>query len=196
VAGELARHGLATVIVTRDLGRVASAVATTLTGAAGVGSFELGGQTARETALAARETFGRMEAGLLVVYLPDCDRAGHRHGWMSVPYLRAAAELDAAVSLFAAGLGDGTLIVVADHGGGGVTPRAHEEPHPTNDWIPLVIAGRGVRRQRVLGEPVSLLDLPPTILWRLGAGVPACYEGRILREAFLHRSLAPGSAAA
>jgi arylsulfatase A-like enzyme len=77
-----------------------------------------------------------------------------------------------------------------------VTARGHDEPHATNDWIPLVIAGRGVRRQRVLGEPVSLLDLPPTILWRLGVPVPPCYEGQVLRDAFLHPTLAPGGAAA
>jgi hypothetical protein len=196
VARELARDGLPTIVVTQRLRRTAAAVATTLTGAAGIALFESRGRSAREAAIAAREVFERMREGLLVVYLPDCDRAGHREGWMSGGYLRAAAELDAAVALFASGLGDGTLIIVADHGGGGVSPRAHEEPHPLNDWIPMVIAGRGVRRQRVLGEPVSLVDLPATILWRLGVPVPTCYEGRVLREAFLHPSLAPGSAVA
>jgi arylsulfatase A-like enzyme len=196
VARELARHGMPTAVVTRHLGRVATAVAATLTGAAGISRFASHGRTAREAALHAREVFEAMDAGLLIVYLPDCDRAGHRHGWMSAPYLRAAADLDAAVGLFATGLGNGTLIALADHGGGGVTARGHDEPHATNDWIPLVIAGRGVRRQRVLGEPVSLLDLPPTILWRLGVPVPPCYEGQVLRDAFLHPTLAPGGAAA
>jgi arylsulfatase A-like enzyme len=196
VARELARHGLPTAIVTRHLGRVASGVATALTGAAGISRFDARGRTARETALSARDTFERMDRGLLVVYFNECDRAGHRHGWMSPPYLRAAAELDAAVGLFASGLGDGTLMVLSDHGGGGVTPREHHEPHAMNDWIPIVIAGRGARRHRVLGDPVSLLDIPPTILWRLGVPIPECYEGRVLREAFLHPSLAPGGTAA
>lgn len=196
VGRELARHGLATLVVTPPLGRAASAVATALTAAAGIVLLEAGGRGARDTALAAREVFERMRSGLLVAYLPDCDHAGHRHGWMSGPYLRAAVELDAAVALFTSGLGDGTLVVVADHGGGGVQPRGHDEPHPVNDWIPLVVAGRGVRRQRVLGDPVSLLDLPATILWSLGVPIPPCYEGRVLREAFLHPSLAPGGAPA
>jgi hypothetical protein len=196
VAPELTRHDLPTAIVTRHLGRVSSAIAAALTSAAGITRFDNRGRTARDAALYARETFESMTSGLLVLYLPDCDRAGHRHGWMSTPYLRAAADLDAAVGLFASGLGDGTLMVLADHGGGGVTAREHHEPHATNDWIPLVIAGRGVRRQRVLAEPVSLLDLPPTILWRLGVPIPECYEGRPLREAFLHPTLAPGGTAA
>jgi arylsulfatase A-like enzyme len=196
VARELARHGLPTAIVTRHLGRVAATVARSLTGAAGITRFDGRGRTARDTAIHARETFEAMDRGLLVAYFNDCDRAGHRHGWMSAPYLRAAAELDAAVGLFASGLGDGTMIVVSDHGGGGVTAREHHEPHAMNDWIPLVIAGRGARRHRVLGEPVSLLDIPPTILWYLGVPIPECYEGQALRDAFLHPTLAPGGAPA
>jgi arylsulfatase A-like enzyme len=196
VARELARHGLPTAIVTRHLGRVASSVARALTGAAGISRFDRRARSARDTAINARETFERMDRGLLVAYFNDCDRAGHRHGWMSAPYLRAATELDAAVGLFSSGLGTGTMIVVSDHGGGGVRPREHDDAHPMNDWIPVVIAGRGVRRQRVLGEPVSLLDIPPTILWHLGVPIPDCYEGRVLRDAFLHPTLAPGGTAA
>jgi hypothetical protein len=196
VARELSRHGLPTAIVTGRLGRVASTVARSLTAAAGISRFTGEGRTPRDTAIHAREAFEAMDRGLLLVYLDQCDRAGHRWGWMSAPYLRAAAELDAAVALFASGLGDGTMMVLADHGGGGVNPREHSEPHPANDWIPLVIAGRGVRRQRVLGELVSLLDIPPTILWHLGVPVPECYEGRVLRDAFLHPTLVPGGAVA
>ena len=88
------------------------------------------------------------------------------------------------------------MFVVADHGGGGVRPRDHDLPHPTNDAIPLVIAGRGVRRHSVLVQPISLLDVPPTVLWHLGGAVPAEWEGRILRDAFLHTSLSSEEAAA
>jgi arylsulfatase A-like enzyme len=130
------------------------------------------------------------------VYLPDCDRAGHAAGWMSAPYLRAAAEVDAAVSLFVSGLDDATLMVVSDHGGGGADPRDHDVAHPLNDAIPLVIAGRGVRRHRILADPISLLDVPATILWHLGVAVPEVYEGRPIREAFLHASLTTSGAAA
>jgi arylsulfatase A-like enzyme len=132
----------------------------------------------------------------MFVYLPDCDRAGHAAGWMSPAYLRAAAEVDAAVGLFASGLEDATMIVVSDHGGGGADQRDHDAPHPLNDAIPLVIAGRGVRRHRVLGDPISLLDVPATVLWHLGVPVPEVYEGRPIREAFLHASLTASGAAA
>jgi hypothetical protein len=192
---ELARHGLVTSVVTASLGR-GGPVAAALTARTGIGRLTTIGQSAHETVLAAREMFERLPEGLMFVYLPDCDRAGHSHGWMSPPYLAAAAELDAAIGVFASGLGDATLIVVADHGGGGVRPRDHDLPHPLNDRIPLVIAGRGVRHRDVLPGPVSLLDVPATILWRLEVPVPDCYEGRPLREAFLLRSLAAEEAAA
>jgi phosphopentomutase len=171
-------------------------VAAALTGFAGIGRLTTVGGAAHQTVRAAREMFERLPEGMMFVYLPDCDRAGHAHGWMSPPYLQAAAEIDIAIGAFATGLRDATLIVLADHGGGGIRPRDHDLPHPLNDRIPLVIAGRGVRHREVLPGPVSLLDVPATILWHLGIPVPDCYEGRPLREAFLHRSLSAEEAAA
>jgi hypothetical protein len=196
VPRELARHGLVTSVVTGALSRGAAPVAAALTVFAGIGRLTSRGRTAIETAAAAREMFERLPEGLLFAYFPDCDRAGHAYGWMSPQYLRAAAELDAAIGLFAERLGDATLVVVADHGGGGVDSRDHDLPHPTNDWIPLVIVGRGVRKHRILADEVSILDVPATILWRLGVPVPDSYEGRPLREAFLHHALTAEGAAA
>jgi hypothetical protein len=31
---------------------------------------------------------------------------------------------------------------------------------------------------------VSILDVPPTLLWWLGLEIPGEYEGRLLRDAF------------
>jgi predicted AlkP superfamily pyrophosphatase or phosphodiesterase len=193
---ELARHGLVTSVITGALARSAGPVAAALAAFAGIGRLVTRGRTARDTALAGRETFERLPPGLLFMYLPDCDRAGHASGWMSPAYLQAAAEVDAAIGLFTGGLDDATLIVVSDHGGGGVEPRDHDAPHPLNDAIPLVFAGRAVRRHRLLADPISLLDVPATILWRLGVPVPEGYEGRPIRDAFLHASLTASGAAA
>lgn len=193
---ELARHDLSTTVVTARLPGMALTVARALTGFAGIRHFVTSGRTALETALAARVCFERIEAGLLFVYLPHCDRAGHGVGWMSPAYLRSAADIDGALDAFTQGLGDGTVIVLADHGGGGVYPRDHDLPHPVNDHVPLVIAGRAARRRCVLPEPVSLLDIPATVLWHLGVAVPETYEGRVLRDAFLATSLGREVAAA
>ncbi len=193
---ELARHALPTTVVTTRLPGPALAIAQALTAFAGIRHFVAAGRTALETALTARECFERMDAGLLFVYLPDCDRTGHRAGWMSSAYLRSAADVDGALDLFTQGLGDGTVFVLADHGGGGVYPRDHDLPHPANDHIPLVVAGRSTRRRCVLPEPVSILDVPATVLWHLGLAVPETYEGRVLRHAFLATSLGAEVAAA
>ena len=75
-------------------------------------------------------------------------------------------------------------IVTADHGGGGVTANEHDEPHPVNDHIPLILAGPGVTRRHQLTRTISLLDVPATVLWWFGVPVPTCYEGRPLSEAF------------
>src|SRR5207302_2684590 len=124
------------------------------------------------------------EERLLFVYLPDCDRAGHAHGWMSPRYLAAAAEVDAGVGALVSGSNDTVFIITADHGGGGVTRTEHDAPHPVNDHIPLIIAGPGVTRRHQLTRPLSLLDVPATILWWFGLPVPQRYEGRPVVEAF------------
>jgi hypothetical protein len=187
VARELARNGIPVDIVTTDLGRAAQPVAWALAATAGARRLIAAGERARDTAAAAQRLLGEREARLLFLYLPECDRAGHAHGWMSDPYLEAAAEVDAAIGALSAWTDEVTFIVTADHGGGGVRAREHDDPHPVNDHIPLVLAGPGVARRHQLIRPVSLLDLPATILWWFGVDVPSCYEGHPIAEAF-HRA--------
>lgn len=126
--------------------------------------------------------------GLLILHWPDGDNAGHAHGWMSGAYELAARRMDAALGslIEAASLferADTLLIVMADHGGGGAQSRDHDSAHPLDRTIPIIFAGGGLT-PRTLREPVSLLDVPPTILWALGAPVPASYHGRPLIELF------------
>jgi hypothetical protein len=184
VARELGRHGISTDVVTAELPLAALPLAWALTQAAGARRLFPAGRRARDTATAADWLAGEDDAGLVFVYLPDCDEAGHAHGWMSPPYLRAAGELDAALAVLAARAEDALLIVVADHGGGAVIRTEHHHPHPVNERIPLVLAGPGVAREHRLEGPVSLLDVSATVLWWFGVPVPDCYEGRPLLEAF------------
>jgi len=184
VARELAKVGLPADIVAGSLGVGAFPVAWALAAAAGARELITSGRRARDVAAAARERLERFSSGLMFVYLPDCDQAGHAHGWMSDTYLTAAAEVDAAIGMLSPVSDDSVLLVTADHGGGGVQPREHDEPHPVNDHIPLVIAGPRVTRSHALTRPVSLLDVPATILWWFGLEIPVCYEGQPLVEAF------------
>jgi len=185
VAWELARAGVRADIVTTDLGPAALPVAWTLASTAGARRLVAKGSRARETAAAAHRMLSQREDRLVFVYLPDCDRAGHAYGWMSDPYLEAAAEVDVAVGQLSEWTDDSVVIVTADHGGGGVTANEHDEPHPVNDHIPLIVAGPGVTRRHQLTRTISLLDVPATVLWWFGVPVPGCYEGRPLTEAFV-----------
>ena len=184
VSRVLARAGIPTDIVTADLGPAALPVAWALASTAGVRRLVAKGSRGRDTAAAAHRLLSQREDRLLFVYLPDCDRAGHAHGWMSDRYLEAAAEVDAAVGLLSPWTDDTVFIVTADHGGGGVTANEHDEPHPVNDHIPLIVAGPGVTRRHQLTRAISLLDVPATVLWWFGVPVPDGYEGRPLAEAF------------
>ena len=184
VSRVLAGAGIPTDIVTADLGPAALPVAWALASTAGVRRLVAKGSRGRDTAAAAHRLLSQRENRLLFVYLPDCDRAGHAHGWMSDPYLEAAAEVDAAVGLLSRWTDDTVFIVTADHGGGGVTANQHDEPHPVNDHVPLIVAGPGVTRRHQLTRTISLLDVPATVLWWFGVPVPDGYEGRPLAEAF------------
>jgi predicted AlkP superfamily pyrophosphatase or phosphodiesterase len=184
VAWELGRAGIPTDVVTGELSPTSLPVAWSLATTAGVRRLVSKGAQARDTAAAVHRMLAQPEDRLLFVYLPDCDRAGHAYGWMSDPYLEAAAEVDAAIGSLAEWADQAVFIVTADHGGGGVRANEHDDPHPVNDHIPLVVAGPGVTRRHQLTRPISLLDIPATVLWWFGLPVPDRYEGRPLEDAF------------
>ncbi|MGH7537229.1 MAG: alkaline phosphatase family protein [Gemmatimonadales bacterium] len=184
VARELARRDVPTDVVTGKLSVAAWPPVRSLASAAGVRWLLPVGRRARDTAAAGLQVLAEHQDRLLFVYFPDCDRAGHAHGWMSDAYLAAAAEVDAGIGLLSTCVDDTLLIVAADHGGGGVVRTEHDQRHPLNEHVPLVLAGPGVARRHTLTGPVSVLDVSPTILWWFDAPIPASYEGRPLLEAF------------
>jgi Type I phosphodiesterase / nucleotide pyrophosphatase len=194
LARELSRAGISSEVVASELLPAERAVLWALTKAAGLGRYRSAGLRARDVARAGRVAALAPNAGLVFVYLNDCDQAGHMHGWMSPQYRAAAAEVDAAVGVLADLAEHSLLMVMADHGGGGVSTHDHAEPHPLNDHIPLVLAGPDVTRRHQLTRRISLLDVPPTLLWYLGVEVPVVYEGRALTQAFIRAPLPVGAA--
>jgi hypothetical protein len=185
----LHRAGHDVVAVLPEMGVVSRSITATLARAAGVGKLVAGGKTAGSLARATRQVLREVSHGLIVVYIPDADGAGHAHGWFSEPYLAAARTIDHALDALGDVPGSDLIIVMSDHGGGGLNPREHDAPHPANDHITLILAGPHTRRHHEIRRQVSLLDVPPTILWALGADVPVCYQGRPLQDAF--RASAP-----
>ena len=185
--GELARHGYRTTVVAGVAGVAARHIGRALCSCAGVSRMITTDPDAGLVAEAAVAQLTRPADELLFVYLSDCDRAGHEHGWMSEGYLAAVRRVDAAVGMLTGWLEESTLLVVSDHGGGGVHAKDHDIEHPINERIPLIIAGEQVRRRLVIHRDVSLLDVPPTVLAALDLPVPPEYEGRAITEAFQPR---------
>ena len=180
---EFVHARVSTAVGCAEMGAAARSIAWALVTAAGVGRLVVEGEGAGETAAAASGTLA--EPGLTIVYLPDCDRAGHAHGWMSGPYQAAAADVDHAVGYVWARAEDAVMMVLSDHGGGGVYAHDHDLPHPLNDRITLIMAGPTVRRHHAIERDVSILDVPPTVLWYFGLPLPVAYEGRVLGDAFV-----------
>lgn len=181
---ELTRNGVPVVVASGPLATVSRSIAWALAAYAGVSRLVCAEREARTIADLALDEWAALTDGLLFVYLNDCDLAGHAEGWMSPAYLAAVAAVDAAAGRMVEQAGDALVIVLADHGGGGVSPKDHDAPHPTNDAIPLILSGPSVRCAS-LGDDVSLLDVPATLLHWFGVPIPANYEGRVLEEAFI-----------
>ncbi|HEX5178689.1 MAG TPA: alkaline phosphatase family protein [Gemmatimonadaceae bacterium] len=169
-------------------------IARRIAGWLGVGSATFHGTCARDVLACATDALAAQDRGLILMHWPDCDDAGHDHGWMSDPYQRAAYALDASLGQLVERIdlrpsSKTLLIAIADHGGGGQVPTDHDSPHPLDRTIPIVLAGGGVSGGS-LREGAQLLDVPPTVLSALGVAVPTSYEGRSLVDAGERAALA------
>lgn len=187
LAKELARHSLPSSFFMPQVPFLMRGIAGRLATALGLGLFRHHGHNADEVLAAARSTLASQRRGLIVLHWLDADRAGHDSGWMSPEYGVAAARMDAALGSLEAAvdLDDPTtlMIALADHGGGGATPKHHDSAHPLDTTIPVMLAG-GAIVPGELGAGVSLTDVPATILWALGLARPESYVGRPLLQAF------------
>lgn len=183
----LRRLGVTTTVVAPALGGAARWVAGALLRLGGVRSLATRDAAPGLVCRRAAELVSQFrERHFVVAYVNDTDLAGHAWGWMSAPYLRAAAAVDRALDPFIAlaDAPDTLVIITADHGGGGVLPHDHDHPHPLNERIPLCLLGGRVQSGTTAATECRLLDIPPTVLWIFGGIVPAQYEGRVLAEAF------------
>lgn len=159
----------------------------------GVTETRFAGDTCAEIVADAALVLARQKTGVVLVHLPDADRAGHAHGWMSPEYAMAAGRMDNALArlLRHIDLDDPAELVIAcaDHGGGGAKRTAHDSDAPADTTIPIILAGGDVWPGD-LGQDVAFADLPATLLWSLGIPVPATYAGRPLAHAFQRTEVA------
>ncbi|GAB4527770.1 MAG: hypothetical protein Kow0063_03320 [Anaerolineae bacterium] len=139
-----------------------------------------------EIGAAAATCIPKHRPALTFIYLGALDEVGHRHGWMSAPYLHALGKADRAIGLVrraleSAGLLSGTaFFVLSDHGGHG-----HDHATGTDEdlTIPWLVSGPGVRRGHVIATPVNLADTAPTVAHLLGLSRPEEWSGRVVVEA-------------
>ena len=189
----VAEHGFETTALLARIPALFMPVARGFAGLLGVGDTKFAGDTCREIVSEAIGVLDRQREGVVLVHLPDADRAGHDHGWMSPEYELAAGRMDNALArlLRVIDLEDPAQLVIAcaDHGGGGALPTAHDSEHHLDTTIPVILAGGDVRRGD-LGPDVAFADLPATIVWSLGQALPASYAGRPLVQAFRRAEVA------
>jgi hypothetical protein len=128
----------------------------------------------------AREVLRAVPAGFAWVELHIADEAGHNWGAASAEYARAARLADDALRGLAAevDLARETLVVVGDHGH--VDEGGHGGDEEAVMTVPLVLAGRGVRRG---AGRCRHTDLAPTLSALLGLPIPASNQGRPRAEA-------------
>ena len=105
---------------------------------------------------------------LLFSNLVDFDtKYGHRND--PVGYARALEELDGFVPSLLEGLRPGDLLILtADHGG---DPSDVSTDH-TREYVPVVVAGPGVRAGADLGTRASFADVGATVAEHLGVPAP------------------------
>jgi predicted AlkP superfamily pyrophosphatase or phosphodiesterase len=158
-------------------------------GALDIAYYRRLGDSAEEQVLeigATAATFvAEQKPALTFVYLEAPDAVGHRHGWMSAPYLRAVSKTDRAVGLVleplraSGSLADTVCLVLADHGG-------HDYDHSAglaeDLTIPWIISGSNIRRGYSIMRPVNITDTAPTIAHLLGLPAPVEWSGRAVTE--------------
>jgi hypothetical protein len=184
--GVLGEAGLPTTAVLSSIPRIFRGVAAAIGRRLGIGHLRFVGSGAEDVLQSAVDRLESQRRGLIFLHWPDADRAGHDYGWMSPEYLCAARTLDSTLAALMRRADiendpDTLLIALADHGGGGVDPKDHMSEHPHDRKVPLFFAGGSVTPGN-LGADVSLLDVPPTVLWALGLECPSNYQGSALTQ--------------
>ncbi len=110
-------------------------------------------------------------------YIGWPDEQGHDDGWMSEEYIQAVnGSISLARDLIEATKEDYITILTADHGGHG---RNHGELIDEDMLIPLFILGEGIKPGKI-EEPVSILDIAPTVVRLLDCEPAEEWEGRSL----------------
>jgi len=118
------------------------------------------------------------ELDFAYIYLGKTDEVGHDEGWMSRPYLEAIHHADVCISRIQEAMPeDVTYLVISDHGG-------HKQSHGTNKpedmTIPVIIQGPNIPVGVDIKQPVTILDIAPTIINLFKLKTPKPWVGKPL----------------
>lgn len=125
-------------------------------------------------AIMARTHLVEQQSNLMLVHLPNMDRAGHEFGWRHARQRETLRATDIAIESIVAVIearelhGPTRVIVVADHGGEG---RDHQRVRRGNLTVPWILWGDGVTPAQL--PPVSVTITAAVVLHSLGLDVPA-----------------------
>jgi predicted AlkP superfamily pyrophosphatase or phosphodiesterase len=138
-----------------------------------------------EIGAVAANYIARQKSAFAFGYLGATDAVGHRHSWMSPPYLRAVSKADRAIGLVlealrvSGRLADTICLVLADHGGQGFD---HDTGLGEDLTIPWIISGLGIHCSHQITSVVNIIDTAPTIAHLLGLPTPDERSGRVVTE--------------
>jgi bisphosphoglycerate-independent phosphoglycerate mutase (AlkP superfamily) len=127
-----------------------------------------------------------MDFDLLFVYFGYPDECGHKHGWMSAPYLEAISHADSCLGRVLEAIEqrgwaeETTTLLLSDHGG---HDRSHGTDCDEDMTIPWVLQGMGVKQGFEIPAPVRIYDTCVTLAHLLGIPTSPHWEGRIIQEA-------------
>jgi len=123
--------------------------------------------------LLARTYLVEQQPNLMLVHLPNVDRAGHEFGWRRAEQRETLRQTDTAIASLVAVIESGEIpgpsrvILTADHGGEG---WIHERPRSGNLTVPWILWGDGVTPTQL--PPVSVTITASVALHSLGLDVP------------------------
>lgn len=140
----------------------------------------------RELAHAAAEYISEhpdLRLMFLAFDLPDAE--GHRHGYNTREQMASITETDELIGIVLraierAGMMDDSLIImVSDHGGGGVNTHDHGSDHPMDQTIFWGCTGPGVRPGSGIAGGITITDTAAVVLRVIGLEAPPTWEAEV-----------------
>ena len=109
------------------------------------------------------------------LYMVETDeKGGHDSGWMTEEYLRRISIAIDNVKRVIERFGDEyTVVIMADHGG---HERSHGSTMPEDMTVPFFFYGKDFKAGEIT-EPVSLLEIAPTIVKVMGIEPDSDWDG-------------------